>query len=59
MVEQSNRYMQTYIVELHYIRVPDFLQDCDLSVYSFQVSMVLNLLLLQDFYRNLKARTVR
>ena len=44
---------KTYIVELDDVWVSDFLEDCDFAIDTLQVGMVLDFLLLEDFYRNL------
>lgn len=44
---------KTYIVELDDVRVSDFLEDCNFTIDTLQVGMVLDFLLLEDFYRNL------
>ena len=38
--------VDTYVIELYNIWVSDFLQNGDLSVNAFQVSMILDLFLL-------------
>lgn len=44
----------TYIVELHNVRVPHFLQDRDFTVYALQVCMVLDLVFLEDLDSDLQ-----
>ena len=43
----------TYIIELDNIRVADLLEDSYLAIDTFQVSMILDLFFLKDFYCDL------
>ena len=50
---------ETYIVELHNVWMPDFLENRDLSIDPFQVCVVLDLLFLEDFDSDLATILVR
>lgn len=50
---------ETYIVELHNVWMPDFLENRDLPIDPFQVCVVLDLLFLEDFDSDLATIPVR
>ena len=45
--------LKSYIIKLHDVAVPNLLQNGDLTVNSLQISVVLDLLLLQNLDCNL------
>lgn len=45
----------TYVVQLHHIRMPDFLENGDLAVDALQIGVILDFVLLQDLNCNLNA----
>ena len=49
-------YSTTYLIELNDIRVPDDLENVDLSSYTLDIGLVLDLVFLQDFDRHFLAR---